>query len=112
MMRQLGRYYQHVKGNKSGEAILDHCYTKVKDVSIFRSLPRLGKADHNLILLCPKYIPLVKRRKKRMITVKNMTKNAIERLKDSLETTDWAVLKIVPQTLMNLLSPSVGTFLK
>lgn len=86
-------YYQHVKCNTRGQTILDHCYSKVKDAYRSRSLPSLGKADHNLVLLCPKYVPLVQRHKKRTITVKKTTPEAIERLQDAFDTTDWSVFE-------------------
>ncbi|XP_071954141.1 uncharacterized protein [Antedon mediterranea] len=66
------------------------CYSNVKQAYLSRKLPKLGKADHNLIILQPKYRPLV-RQKPRVITVKKWTQDAIEQLKCEFETTDWSV---------------------
>ncbi|XP_071950788.1 uncharacterized protein [Antedon mediterranea] len=70
---------------------LDVCYSNVKHACLSTKLPKLGKSDHNLIILQPKYHPLVQRQKPRVITVKKWTQDAIEQLKCEFETTDWSV---------------------
>lgn len=52
------------------------------------ALPKLGKSDHNLILLKPQYVPAVQRQPVSTRTVRRWTLKANEVLQDCFETTD------------------------
>ena len=54
-------YFQHVKCATWKDHILDQCYTNVKDAYTSVSLPLLGRSDHNIVQLIPRYRPLVQR---------------------------------------------------
>lgn len=56
------------------------------------ALPPLGRSHHNLVLLTPKYVPLVKRQPVLTRTLRMWTQEAAEALQDCFETTDWDVL--------------------
>ena len=52
------------------------------------SLPPLGRSDHNLVQLIPKYRPLVQREPIVTRTIKEWSTYADENLKGSLDCTD------------------------
>ena len=54
-------YFQHVKCATRKDCILDQCYTNVKDANTSVPLPPLGRSDHNIVQLIPRYRPLVQR---------------------------------------------------
>ena len=51
----------------------------------------LGESDHNLVFVGPKYLPIVQHIKPKTLHVKNWTDEAITRLQDAFERTDWNV---------------------
>ena len=55
------------------------------------ALPPLGRSDHNLVHLLPRYRPLVQRERPKKVTVQQWTPEACEILQDCLDTTDWSV---------------------
>ena len=54
-------YFQQLKCATWKDRILDQCYTNVKDAYTSVSLPPLGRSDHNIVQLIPRYRPLVQR---------------------------------------------------
>ena len=62
-------YYQHVTFPTRDLATLDLFYSNVKDAYSSKALPPLGQADHSLVLMTPKYRPLAKRLKLKVITI-------------------------------------------
>ncbi|KAK0145656.1 hypothetical protein N1851_015437 [Merluccius polli] len=56
------------------------------------ALPPLGKSDHNLVMMTPKYVPLVRRQPVHTRTVRKWTQETAEALQDCFESTDWDVL--------------------
>lgn len=52
----------------------------------------LGKSDHNLVHLQPRYTPLVRRQPITTRTVRRWTPEAEEALRDCFGCTDWSVL--------------------
>lgn len=85
------QYYQHVTCTTRGNATLDYCYSNVKDAYVCKQEPKLGKSDHNLVLLSPKYRPLVQRQQPRTMAIKQWSDEAVQELQASLECTDWDV---------------------
>ena len=83
------RYYQHVNCNTRGNARLDLCYSNVKDAYTCKALPKLGDSDHNLVLLSPKYRPIVQCHQPETITIKQWDDNAVEELQSCFECTEW-----------------------
>ena len=81
------RYYQHVNCNTRGNARLDLCYSNVKDAYTCKALPKLGDSDHSLVLLSPKYRPIVDQPE--TITIKQWDDNAVEELQSCFECTEW-----------------------
>ena len=86
-------YYQHVQCPTRREATLDLCYSNLKDAYMASPITKLGKSDHDMLLLLPKYRPIVQRQKPELITVKQWSPGAtcIEDLQATLEFTDWNV---------------------
>ena len=84
-------YYQHVKCPTRNAATLDLFYSNVKDAYLSIQLPKLGKADHNLVNLVPKYRPIVQRQKPSIITVKEWNANSLDHLRVELDCTDLGV---------------------
>ena len=52
-------------------------------------MTKLGEADHELVLLLPKYRPIIQREKPRVITIKQWCDDAQYQLQDCFERTDW-----------------------
>ena len=82
---------QHVKCSTRRNNIFDQCYTNVQDVYTAVSLPQLGRVDHNLVQLIPKYKPLLQRESIVTRTIKEWSADAVQNLKGSLDCTDWDV---------------------
>ena len=55
------------------------------------SLPSLGRSDHNIVQLIPRYRSLVQREPTVTRTIKEWSDDAVEKLKGSLGCTDWDV---------------------
>ena len=89
--RSSSQYYQHVKCKTRGDVTLDYCYSNVKDAYTSTQLPKLGRSDHDLILLRPKYRPVVQRRKPEVINARKWSPEAFEQLQGSIACTDWNV---------------------
>lgn len=83
--------HQHVKCPTRGEATLDLCYTNIKDAYTAKPLTRLGRSDHDLLMLQPKYRPLVQRQKPRVINIEQWSPEVVNVLQGSLDCTDWDV---------------------
>ena len=84
-------YFQHVKCATRKDCILDQCYTNVKDTYTSVSLPPLRRSDHNIVQFIPRYRPLVQRELTVTGTIKEWSDDAVEKLKGSLDCTDWDV---------------------
>ena len=85
-------FQQFVTCHTRRQRTIDLCYGNVKDA--YTSLPRppLGRADHNVIQLLPKYRQLLKRVKPRLLTVRRWTDDAVESLRGCFDCTDWDLL--------------------
>ena len=73
-------------------APLDLLYANAKDAFSPTALPLLGRSDHNLVLLTPKYVPLVQRQPVHTRNMRRWTQEAADALQDCFELTDWDVL--------------------
>ncbi|PIK53399.1 Anaphase-promoting complex subunit 7 [Apostichopus japonicus] len=82
-------YYQHVNCPTREEATLDLCYSNVKDAYNAVSILPLGESDHNLVILYPRYRPIVLRQKPAVITVQQWSQESLDQLQSTLDTTDW-----------------------
>ncbi|PIK33172.1 hypothetical protein BSL78_30013 [Apostichopus japonicus] len=82
-------YYQHVNCPTREEATLDLCYSNVKDAYNAVSISPLGESDHNLVILYPRYRPIVLRQKPAVITVQQWSQESLDQLQSTLDTTDW-----------------------
>ena len=49
----------------------------------------LGRSDHNLVLLTPRYVPLVQRQPVHTRSMRRWTQEAADALQDCFELTDW-----------------------
>ncbi|KAJ8035006.1 hypothetical protein HOLleu_22078 [Holothuria leucospilota] len=61
LMKTGSQFYQHVKSYTPGDAILDLCYTNLKEAHTDTPLNGLGESDHNLVFLLPEYKSIVQR---------------------------------------------------
>ena len=68
-------------------------YANVKDAYKSTPLPPLGKSDHNLVFLQPKYTPKVRRQPTTTRSFRNWSPEAEDALRDCFESTDWSVLQ-------------------
>ena len=67
-------------------------YANVKEAYTSLSLPPLGRSDHNLVLLTPYYVPLVKRLPVTTKSVMTWSEDCYEALQGCFEVTDWNAL--------------------
>lgn len=58
---------------------------------MWTALPPLGKSDHNLVSLSPKYIPIVRRQPVTTKAVRVWSDEACEQLKGCFDFTDWSI---------------------
>lgn len=70
---------------------LDLCFGNIEDAYKPVCRPPIGKSDHNVIHLLPKYRQLVKRVKPSVRTVQVWDTESEDRLKDCFDITNWAV---------------------
>lgn len=90
---ELPNYHQHVTCPSRGNNTLDHCYTPFKEAyRAFVGAP-LGKSDHAMLLLIPKYKQKIKSSKTSPKSVRSWSTDAIEKLQDCFACTDWEVFR-------------------
>ena len=92
LKKSLPDFRQYVSCFTRGDKTLDLMYANLRDAYSSSPLPPLGKSDHNLVLLTPCYVPLVKRQPATMKTVRRWTDEAIDSLQGCFEITDWHAL--------------------
>ena len=90
--------------------ILDQCYTNVKDAYTSVSRPPLGRSDHNIVQFIPRYRPLVQRVPPVTRTIKEWSDAAAEKLRDSLDCTDWDVFVYSSSDLSELIESMCGYY--
>ena len=96
--------------NTRGDARLDLCYSNMKDAYTCKALPKLGDSDHCLVLLSPKYRPIVQRQQPQTITIKQWDENSVDELQASFECTDWDIF-IEANPELNGLTDAVGCYI-
>ena len=87
----LPKFHQHVSCPTRGDKTLDHVYTNMAGAYRAVPLPHLGQSDHLSLFLLPKYLPLIKRVKPSVRTVKVWPEGADSALQQRFEHTDWSV---------------------
>ena len=89
----LPNFYQVVTCPTRKSNTLDHCYTNVK--SSYKSYERsgLGNSDHSVISIIPKYLQKVKQSKPVTSQIHRWTDQAVTKLKNCIDTTDWNVFR-------------------
>ena len=106
------QYYQHVfKCYTRGDAILDLCFTNVREAYTDTPLNGLGGSDHNLVHLLPKYKPIVQRIKPKKVRIKQWTDESLENLRDCFDSTDWKVF-IESSADIDELTETVSAYIK
>ena len=108
------QYHQHVC-NTRGNTKLDLFYSNVKDAFTSSPLPQLGKSDHNLVLLSPKYRPIVQRQRPQSLAIEQWTEDAVQEIQASFECTDWHMfvdnMKQIRIPDLNTLTETVGSYI-
>ena len=84
-------YKQYATCPSRNNRILDHCYCQVKRAC--KSVSCYCDADRTTIMVIPIYEQQLKRCRPKTITVDVWMPEAIERLEDCFENTDWYVFK-------------------
>lgn len=80
--------HQYVDCPTRNSRTIDLLYTNVRDAYSATPLLPLGKSDHNLVYLQPRYTPLVRRQPITTLTVRKWTPEAEEVLRDCFSCTD------------------------
>ena len=89
----LPAFSQYVDCNTRGNRTIDLLYANVKDAYSASLLPALGKADHNLVLLQPRYKSTVRKHPTTTRSFRKWTPEAVQALRDCFGTTNWDVLQ-------------------
>lgn len=100
--KALPGFQQQVSCATRGDSQLDLFYCSVKDSYACTALPPLGRSDHNLVSLVPKYRPLVQREPPVTRSVLSWTKEAWDSLKGCFDCTDWSVFTQAAQNVNEL----------
>lgn len=80
MVKTLPHFTQYVSCPTREERTLDLLYANVKEAYRSSPLPSLGRSDHNLVHLCPSYVPLVKRQPATTRTVRRWSEEYRKKL--------------------------------
>ena len=89
----LPTFHQCVNVPTRGDKTIDLCYTNILNAYKCVALPPIGRSDHDMCLLLPKYKPKLKSSKpvKKVISIWNEENS--ESLRACFECTDWNVFK-------------------
>ncbi len=82
---------QYVTTPTRSTRILDQCFGNIPDAYKSVNRPPLGKSDHNVIHLLPKYRQKVRREKPHLKTVQQWSEEGEEELRHCFDTTDWTM---------------------
>ncbi|GFR78759.1 hypothetical protein ElyMa_005857600, partial [Elysia marginata] len=96
------KLYQPVTCQTRNNKTLDLCFTSSEEAYHCTQLAPLGKSDHYLVLLRPRYTPLARREPPVKKTVLAWTADAWETLRASLECTHWSVFVNSTQDMSEL----------
>ncbi|KAJ4939516.1 hypothetical protein JOQ06_028964 [Pogonophryne albipinna] len=88
---ELPNYHQQVTCPSRGNNTLDHCYTPLKEAYRASAGAPLGKSDHAMLLLIPKYKQQLKSSETPIKSSKSWSTEAIEKLRGCFACTDWEV---------------------
>jgi hypothetical protein len=102
LKKTLPTFHQYVDCPTRNDKTLDLFYCNVKDAYRCYGLPPLGKSDHCLVNLLPKYTPVVKRQSPVVRSVQCWTPEACDELRGCMECTDWDVFVDSCETLDEL----------
>ena len=101
-------YQQQVKCKIRGGSTLDLMYCNIMDACTSVPLAPLGRSDHNLVSLLPKYRPRVQREPPVTATVQLWSMDACETLKGCLECTDWSTFTFTAKNVSELADTVCG----
>ena len=90
--KTLNNFHQYVDCPTRDNKTLDLLYANVMDAYNATALSPLGRSDHNLVMMTPRYVPLVRRQPVHTRTVRRWTREAAEALQDCFKSKDWDVL--------------------
>ena len=88
----LPNFQQVVDCSTRGNNVLDRFYCSIIDAYKAITRPSVGKSDHLVVHLLPKYRQLIKREKVHKKNVKEWNEPAIDKLKTCFEITNWGLL--------------------
>ena len=88
LLRSGNQFYRHIHCTIRNTATLDYCYSNVKDSYSAIQMTNLGESDHNLVFVCPNYLPIVQLVKTKTLLVVNWTAETVTRLQSVFECTD------------------------
>lgn len=86
---------------------LDRCYGNISEAYKAVCRPPLGKSDHNVVHLLPKYKAVIKRTKPAVKQIQVWSDKSKEQLRGCFDTTNWDILN--SRTLSHLILSSVRT---
>jgi hypothetical protein len=85
-------YHQYVNIPTRGHGTLDKCYGNIPDAYKPYSRAPLGKSDHDMIYLLPKYKQKLKQNKPAIKKIRSFNQDNTETLRSCFDCTDWDVL--------------------
>ncbi|GFR94610.1 hypothetical protein ElyMa_000923400 [Elysia marginata] len=90
---ELPLYYQYINCPTRGKNVLDFRFGNIKDDCKCKALPGLGKSDHQMMQLTPKYRTVLKKSKVDKQVVSVWIAENTEMLQDCFDRTDWTVFE-------------------
>ncbi|XP_077985307.1 uncharacterized protein LOC144439947 [Glandiceps talaboti] len=88
---QLPNLQQYVTCSTRLNHTLDKCYGNISDAFSVRSAHPLGRSDHDVIHLLPKYRQKLKTSRPKTKVIKHWTSDSVEILQACFECTDWSM---------------------
>ena len=92
LVNDLPSLYQYVDIKTRLNKTLDVCYGSIPNAYTSIPLPKLGRSDHQTVLLRPKYKPLFKRVRPEYYTARTWSDENLMALQACYELTDWSTL--------------------
>ena len=95
---QVHKFVQYVQCSTRRKNTLDHVYSNLKQAYRAVPLPHLGTSDHLSLLFIPAYVPLRKKSKPAIKTIKTWPEGALSQLQDCFVSTEWSIFEHLEYT--------------
>ena len=102
---------QYVTTPTRHDRTLDLCFGNIPGAYVAKPRPPLGRSDHNVILLLPKYRQKLKTEDTQTKTVQVWNNDSVDALRGCMEITDWEIFFQSCEGDLNLLTDCITSYL-